>query len=805
MKHSTFSRFRLLFALLAFPFVSSAQDLSTALGKFGEQYVQERFFVSTDKEIYKPEDSLKFQVFKFSTALQQPASEVLYIDLIDEKGKVLEHKIFRLEGNNVQASWKLADDASGFLRLRAYTRTSIQHGANATEIQFFVHSGKRSSGQALAALNRKDAPVTLHFYPEGGSLPAGFMNKVVIHATDEQGWPHQVSGDIVDSHGKKVTEFTTNNNGYAIVNFEALDNVYQAHWKNGLQDQKQPLPTILKDGAGLECRNDEKGITYMVKRTEPYTGSGSYQLIAHQLYSPVYLAKLNLKATDIASGFIDTKDLAPGVIYIALLDASNKVVASRLVYHNASAMIAPINTIEANVKYENGSPAVDLKFAEQQHSGFLLQARSIKSRNGATGFVIPTGFLFGNEISCPVPSVLLQKNEAAGLQEELNTLLLMSNWNGPAPAEILASTKATASLKPETGLGYKGHFTHGFKKEMGGTDMVLMAKMRNGLQQFFNIKPDENGEFELNNVAFEDTALAQYRIQSTKKSTATRRMTLIITPTTLEKSPVQAKAIRLDPNRFANLIATGTLSGNDLARRMDSLATSADGTLLGGVTVKSVTRTPLQVLNDEYSHGFFNGMENARVITPEKDPAFLSSMSVFHYLEGRVAGLEVNPSATLDPVKWRGHVTSLFLNEIPQQMPEGSQLAEDASAIQSIPMSDVALIKIFSPPFVLAMGNGPGGAIAVYTKKGSDFQRRQLSETISLPGFSTTGATQELYYTLGEKQALRLLNWMPGLHLDNTVSNRVVRIVPQTGSRSDHVLIQGFDAKGRIVLKEIAW
>lgn len=805
MKYSTFSNFRVLLALIFIPVISSAQELSTALEKFSEQYVQERFFLSTDREIYKPGDSLKLQVFKFSTAANQLPSEVLYIDLIDEKGKVVQHKIFRLEGNNTQLSWKIGDDDAGFLRLRAYTRTSIQNAGNAAEIQVFVHADKRTSGKTLSALYNNESPVTLRFYSEGGSLPAGFMNKVLVQATDEHGWPHEVSGDITDSRGQKVASFATNKKGYAIVNFEALDNAYEARWKDGITEKKQALPVVLKDGAGLECRIDEKGITYLVKRTEPYTGVGNYQLIAHQLYSPVYFAKLNLKTTDIASGFIDTKELTPGVIYVALLDASNNVVASRLVYHGAAELVAPPNTIEATVRRDSATPAVDLRFADQEHSGFLLHARSVRSRNGAAGFVVPTSFLFGSEITCPVPSVLLQPDGTSGLQEELNTLLLMSDWNGWKPAEILAPAKPLTPAKPEQGLSYKGHFTHGFKKEMGGTKMVLMAKLHNGLQEFFDIVPDENGKFELNNVAFEDTALAHYRIQSQKKSTATRQMTLIITPTTLEKSPVQAKAIRIDPNRFASLITNGTLSGNDLARRMDSLSTSADGTLLGGVTVKSVTRTPLQILNDEYSHGFFNGMENARIITPEKDPAFLSSMSVFHYLEGRVAGLEVNPTATLDPVKWRGHVTSLFLNEIPQQMPDGSQLAEDASAIQSIPMSDVALIKIFSPPFVLAMGNGPGGAIAVYTKKGSDFRPRQLSETISLPGFSTTGATQELYYTLGEKQALRLLNWMPGLHLDNTVSNRVVRIVPQTGSHSDHVLIQGFDAKGRIVLKEVTW
>jgi len=805
MKYSTFSNFRVLLALIFIPVISSAQELNTALGKFSEQYVQERFFLSTDREIYKPGDSLKLQVFKFSTAANQLPSEVLYIDLIDEKGKVVQHKIFRLEGNNTQLSWKIGDDDAGFLRLRAYTRTSIQNAGNAAEIQVFVHADKRTSGKTLAALYNNESPVTLRFYPEGGSLPAGFMNKVLVQATDEHGWPHEVSGDITDSRGQKVASFATNKKGYAIVNFEALDNAYEARWKDGLTDKKQALPVVLKDGAGLECRIDEKGITYLVKRTEPYTGAGNYQLIAHQLYNPVYFAKLNLKTTDIASGFIDTKELTPGVIYVALLDASNSVVASRLIYHGAAELVAPPNTIEATVRRDSATPAVDLRFADQQHSGFLLHARSVRSRNGAAGFVVPTSFLFGSEIICPVPSVLLQPDGTSGLQEELNTLLLMSDWNGWKPAEVLAPAKPLTPAKPEQGLSYKGHFTHGFKKEMGGTKMVLMAKMHNGQQQFFDIIPDEEGKFELNNVAFEDTANAQYRVEGGKKSRITARLTMVITPSMLDKSPVDIQPIQIDHYRFASLLKTRKLPVNELAQSIDSLTTSADGTLLSGVTVRTKARTPTELLNDEYATGFFNGMDRARVITPGNDPAFLSSLTVFHYLDGRVAGLEVNPNASYDPVKWRGSTTSLFLNEMPQQVPVYGQLLEDAAAIQSIPMSDVVLIKIFPPPFVIAMGNGPGGAIAIYTKKGGDFQRRQLSETVLLPGFSKTSFTQELYYTLGEKQALRLLNWMPGLHLAETVNNRVLTLTPETGLSKDHLLIQGFDARGRLIFKEINW
>ena len=52
---------------------------------------------------------------------------------------------------------------------------------------------------------------------------------------------------------------------------------------------------------------------------------------------------------------------------------------------------------------------------------------------------------------------------------------------------------------------------------------------------------------------------------------------------------------------------------------------------------------------------------------------------------------------------------ALFLDEV----------RVDASLLSSISINDVALIKVFRPPFFGALGGG-SGAIAVYTKEGDE-------------------------------------------------------------------------------------
>jgi hypothetical protein len=116
-------------------------------------------------------------------------------------------------------------------------------------------------------------------------------------------------------------------------------------------------------------------------------------------------------------------------------------------------------------------------------------------------------------------------------------------------------------------------------------------------------------------------------------------------------------------------------------------------------------------LDAQYTNGVFKGFNNAYMLVPDSDPAALGSFTVFQYLQGRIAGLMIDNSRMYSPeAKWRMSTTSYFLNEI----------QVDASILATVNMNDIGLIKVFRPPFVGARGNGPGGAIAVYTLQGDE-------------------------------------------------------------------------------------
>src|SRR6185503_915651 len=130
---------------------------------------------------------------------------------------------------------------------------------------------------------------------------------------------------------------------------------------------------------------------------------------------------------------------------------------------------------------------------------------------------------------------------------------------------------------------------------------------------------------------------------------------------------------------------------------------------LENVTVKSKTKSPVQILDEKYTSALFTG--DGYQFDLVNDPFAASSMNIFSYLQGKVAGLQVNPTSNPPALQWRGGAPQLYLDETPA----------DPEFISSVSVNDVAYIKVFRPPFMGGF-NGGNGAIAIYTRKGNDIK-----------------------------------------------------------------------------------
>lgn len=130
------------------------------------------------------------------------------------------------------------------------------------------------------------------------------------------------------------------------------------------------------------------------------------------------------------------------------------------------------------------------------------------------------------------------------------------------------------------------------------------------------------------------------------------------------------------------------------------------GTVLPGVVVRTTAKSRAQQFNEEYVSGLFRSGDE-RLLSVMDDPSAISFPNIFSYLQGRVAGLQIAPAGFSGGMaRWRGGRVTFFLDEV--RVP--------AQQIASIPMTDIAIVKAYPPPFIGAPGGGAG--IAIYTRRG---------------------------------------------------------------------------------------
>jgi hypothetical protein len=233
-----------------------------------------------------------------------------------------------------------------------------------------------------------------------------------------------------------------------------------------------------------------------------------------------------------------------------------------------------------------------------------------------------------------------------------------------------------------------------------------------------------------------------------------------------------------------------------LAEEQARLFKLQQGTTLEGVTVTTKAKSPLQVLDEKYTSPLFSGSD-AYQFDVLNDPFGKTAMSVFTYLQGKVAGLNISvPSGINAPsVSWRGGTPTFYLDEMPV----------DASQLSTINMADVAYVKVFRPPFFGSIGGGANGAIAVYTRKGGDVTQRAgkglpykivIGYTAQKEFYSPNYAT---FDSRNDEQDLRTtLYWNPMI-LTNQENHSVrLHFYNNDITKSFRVIVEGMSTDGRL-------
>jgi hypothetical protein len=96
----------------------------------------------------------------------------------------------------------------------------------------------------------------------------------------------------------------------------------------------------------------------------------------------------------------------------------------------------------------------------------------------------------------------------------------------------------------------------------------------------------------------------------------------------------------------------------------------------------------------------------------------ITDNNIFDYLAYKVPGLSITKDGLDYSIIYRQVASASSMGLIPMTL-YLDEIETDASFISAIPADQIAMVKVYSS-FVGAVGNGAGGALAIYTKKDAD-------------------------------------------------------------------------------------
>lgn len=790
---------RSLFLLVFFVTLATnlkAQRIDSLLYTLDEKYPQEKIYLHLDKPYYSPGETIWFKAYITTRSVPSGISKTLFAELLNDKGNIIQRKLMPVFEGGAAASFDLSDSLrASQLYIRAYTAWNLNFDSSLLYVKpVSVIQPKAPKKPAVAS------SYSLTLFPEGGDLIEGIATRVAFKAVDQDGKPVTVSGSVTDDKGKKLADFSSLHDGMGSFNITPqTGGKYKAIWKDkkGIAHETA-FPAILDQGLSLSVSNEGGELKYTLTRPENVDKAlTTFAVVAQMQQQLMYSAKINLANKTTVTAPVLTQDFPNGVLQITVFNTNQIPVAERLVFINQGnySFITDLHAVEKNLaKRGHNTLQIDVGDTLLANLSISVTDASVNPAEKNDESIL-SGLLLSSDIKGYVynPAYYFSSDDDS-VKQHLDLVMMTNGWRRFKWQEVLAEQWPKINYIPENYLSVSGKVFGLSKLQMNGKDLTGFLKVKGSALQPLYIPVSSTGQFNINGLYFFDTAKLYYQFNGDKDKVLTSSASF-----SFDNNFVKAGVAR--PDFLASLYPSARPDSSLLQKfskwnQLDKEQTERNKIkTLQSVTVKVKQKSLKEKMDEEYTSGLFSGGD-AYTFTTEDDPFARSSPSVLSYLQGKVAGLQITTSGQ-GSASWRGSTPSFFLNES----------TTDMSQLQSISMNDVAMIKVFRPPFFGSMGGGAGGAIAIYTKKGGG----DNSAANGLPFSNIYGysAIKEFYspdYATNNDPMITdyrtTLYWNPFVLLDRTTRRVRLPFFNSDNCKKYRVIIEGINAAGQLTREE---
>lgn len=770
----------------------------TVLNRLNTYYPQEKIYIHYDRPYYNTGETIWFKAYLFCRNQPSAISTTMYAELLDHDGKVMERKILPVVHSSAAASFDLPDSMPGNqVTVRAYTAWMLNFDSSFL-YQKSIHIVQPG---AVSRADKAPSATSLRFFPEGGDMVQGIPGRVAFKATDEKGMPLFVTGDIVDAKNRKVAGFAAMHDGMGFFDLTpAAGESYRAVWKDEKgTTHEQPLPASGKEGVTLGLSQSFGAIDYTIQRSADVSDNRKVLYVVAQMQQQlVYMATINMREKTKVTAPISTEGLSDGIVQVTVFTSDRKPLAERIIFldNNDYYFITDLHAATKNLT-KKAKNVLQVDVGDTLFTNLSISVTDAGTSGPAEENIF-SRVLLSSDVRGYVHNpayYFTYGNDST--QEYLDLVMMTNGWRRFNWDKVLAGDWPDIKYVPNPYITVNGQAFGIRSSLLNGKELTAILQTQNNNKQFFTAPLDAKGSFTIPGLFFYDTAKLYYQINNDPDKTLSSAATFNFKSGFVPGLPAGYGPVATTAP--VNIPEPAIAQKNTVItqERIDDFSEGRNVKVLEGVKVTARQKSVEEKMDEEYASGFFKGGDGFTFVT-ENDPFANPSMTILDYLRGKVAGLQITTSSFGQAsVSWRGGTPGIFLNE----------MQTDLSLIQSTPISDVAMIKVFRPPFMGGAGTGSAGAIAVYTKKGGGVNNDVKGlDFFSVPGYSPV---KEFYSPDYGKDADAAKNdyrttlyWSPFVLFDKNSRRVLIPFYNNDSCKRIRVVIEGVNEEGKMTREE---
>lgn len=701
----------LLAVLLCMGHSSYAQQIDSMMAVYAEQLPVEKMHIHFDKTIYNKEETIWYKIYILTPDGLSNLSKNVYVEWYDTSGKMIKQTAAPLYQSTAKGSFDIPSDYTGnFIRVKAFTRWMLNDDpAFSYEKDLMVNTNTNPIKKTPVVFKSK-----LEVFPEGGFLVQGLPTRIAFKATNQFGSPVFVKGAIVNDKNKPVDSLRVRHDGMG--SFQLTVNPgenYKINWTDEYgKTGTTPITVGKTEGATLSLKmTNEKALVHVERTKTVPDNFKRMNLFVHMNQTLLYKISLNSTEKTELNAEVPIDELPTGIVQFTLFTSDWIPVAERVVFVNnrLHEFNSKLNTalVDLGKRGKNVFEVIVSDTAMTNMSLSITDA-TIGQPDERTIF---SDILLSSDIRGKInnPGYYLS-SDSDSVTANLDLVMLTNGWRRFDWDKIKKQVPPTLKYPVETEFMKVSGKVYG-AKQVGTTPLLLnlIIAGKDSSKNLAFIPVQKDGSFEQKGLYFYDTARVFYSFNGNDKLTD-------VTQVQFENGLLRQVPKKIQytntyhPMNFSDSVARARM--NYFLNEQEMLKRRMASATLEEVIVKSRKKSKEQLTEERYATGLFAGGD-AQSFDLTDDPSAMGVQDILSFLQGKVAGLMITGSGSNMSMSWRGASPDLYVNE----------MASSIDMVQSMNVRDIAMVKVFRPPFFGSIGGGSGGAIAIYTKKGGDARK----------------------------------------------------------------------------------